>query len=213
MSNPQARGRPRHADTLTPAEWRVAEGLRHGMTNRAIAERLGVSTEAVKFHVANVLSKLGFDRRSQLRSWTGVRKDSNLANAKLGCETEPRLGPIGQVARSVLNVEISRRWYQDTIGLEFLFEFEGLAFFNCDGVRLLLSQGAGGPESLLYFTVPDIRVAHASLMERGVEFISAPHLIHRHNDGSEEWMAFFKDNEGRPLAIMANVPAQRAPGE
>jgi len=28
-------------------------------------------------------------------------------------------------------------------------------------------------------------------------------MIHRHEDGTEEWMAFFKDNEGRPLAIMS----------
>lgn len=41
--------------------------------------------------------------------------------------------------------------------------------------------------------------------ERGAEFISAPHMIHRHEDGTEEWMAFFKDPDGRPLAIMAQV--------
>lgn len=51
-------GRPRHDDVLTPAEWRVAEWVRHRLTNRRIAERMGVSTDAVKFHVANALSKL-----------------------------------------------------------------------------------------------------------------------------------------------------------
>jgi hypothetical protein len=30
-------------------------------------------------------------------------------------------------------------------------------------------------------------------------------MIHRHADGTEEWMAFFKDLEGRPLAIMSKV--------
>ena len=40
---------------------------------------------------------------------------------------------------------------------------------------------------------------------RGIDFIDAPHRIHRHADGMEEWMAFFKDNEGRPLGIMAQV--------
>jgi hypothetical protein len=38
-----------------------------------------------------------------------------------------------------------------------------------------------------------------------VEFADAPHLIHRHGDGTEEWMAHFNDPEGRPLAIMAQV--------
>jgi DNA-binding NarL/FixJ family response regulator len=49
----------------------VAELVRHGMTNRRIAERMGVSLDAVKFHVANALSKLGFAGREQLRLWGG----------------------------------------------------------------------------------------------------------------------------------------------
>jgi len=28
---------------------------------------------------------------------------------------------------------------------------------------------------------------------------------HRHENGQEEWMAVFNDNEGRPLAIMSTV--------
>ena len=77
---------------------------------------------------------------------------------------------------------------------------------SCDGIRLFLSEAedAGG-ESIIYFNVSDIRSAHAELMERGVEFLGAPHMIHRHVDGTEEWMAAFKDNEGRPLAILSQV--------
>jgi hypothetical protein len=55
--------------------------------------------------------------------------------------------------------------------------------------------------------VPDIKVAHEQLQERGITFTSAPHLIHRHDDGVEEWMAFFEDLEARPLAIMCQVKA------
>jgi len=36
-------------------------------------------------------------------------------------------------------------------------------------------------------------------------FADVPHLIHRHADGTEEWMAHFHDPEGRPLAIMSQV--------
>jgi hypothetical protein len=53
--------------------------------------------------------------------------------------------------------------------------------------------------------VADIHAAHAELARRGVEFLGASHLIHRHADGTEEWLAPFKDNEGRPLAIHAMV--------
>jgi len=45
------RGRPAHDDLLTPAEWRVVEAVRHGMSNREIAERRRISLDAVKFHV------------------------------------------------------------------------------------------------------------------------------------------------------------------
>ncbi|MBW8749683.1 MAG: hypothetical protein JF584_19435, partial [Acidobacteria bacterium] len=46
------RGRPPHDDLLTRAEWRVVEAVRHGMSNRDIAARRGISLDAVKYHVA-----------------------------------------------------------------------------------------------------------------------------------------------------------------
>lgn len=58
---------------------------------------------------------------------------------------------------------------------------------------------------MIYLRVADIQQAHQELRAKGVEFLNAPHLIHRHADGVEEWMAFFKDPEGRPLAIMSQV--------
>ena len=86
-----------------------------------------------------------------------------------------------------------------------LYTFGKLAFFDCGGVRLFLEQGDGRDAAVLYFRVPDIRAAHTTLQARGVEFEGAPHLIHRHADGLEEWMAFFHDNEGRVLALMSQV--------
>ena len=56
-----------------------------------------------------------------------------------------------------------------------------------------------------YLRVTDIEKAYNALKARGVEFTSAPHMTHRHADGMEEWMAFFKDPEGRPLAIMSQA--------
>ena len=62
-------GRPRHADILTPAEWRILEELRHGGTNAEIAVRLGISPDTVKYHISNMLGKLGVDDRRQLAAW------------------------------------------------------------------------------------------------------------------------------------------------
>jgi len=199
------RGRPPHTDQLTPAEWRVAEAVRHGMSNSEIAARRGISLDAVKFHVANILQKLNLDNRGALKRWTGVSRGSALYSKEVQMEEALKLGPLGQIARRVKNIGEARRWYGEVLGLTHLYSFGDLAFFDCGGTRLFLSQGEGDGESILYFRVPDIRGAHAGLAARGVEFINAPHMIHRHEDGTEEWMAFFKDNEGRPLGIMSQV--------
>lgn len=204
-------GRPRHDDVLTPAEWKVAEQVRHGMTNRRIAERTGVSIDAVKFHVGNALSKLGFSNRAELARWGGVAKGTaldHLRRSAMKSETSAdSYMMLGQVARTTSRFEESRAWYRDALGLPELYCFGNLAFFDLGGVRLMLTEEEGAPasESILYLRVPDIHASKAELEERGVKFINAPHLIHRHDDGTEEWMAAFEDNEGRPLQLMMQV--------
>jgi DNA-binding CsgD family transcriptional regulator/catechol 2,3-dioxygenase-like lactoylglutathione lyase family enzyme len=195
MKPKRPRGRPPHADVLTPAEWRTVYAVQHGMTNAEIARRRGISVNAVKFHVTNALAKLALPDRRALRHW--VRTGETAVNADL------KLGPIGQIARSVSDVVASEQWYRDVLGLPHLYTFGPLAFFDLGGTRLMLSQeGGAAKESVLYLRVPDIGAAHATLTSRGVKFTHAPHMIHRHADGTEEWMAFFDDPDGRPLAVM-----------
>ena len=207
MTERKERGRPPHPDLLTPAEWRVVEAVRHGMSNPEIARRQGVSNDAVKYHVANALSKLGFASRRELRQWDGVRRDSALFGRGEAMEVPVSLGALGQIARGVKDIEAASKFYGEVLGLPHLYTFGTLAFFDCGGVRLFLSQGEGSADSILYFRVPDIHVAHKTLSERGATFVNAPHMIHKHADGTEEWMAFFNDNEGRPLAIMSQAKA------
>lgn len=206
------RGRPAHDDLLTPAEWRVVEGVRHGLSNPAIARRLDISADAVKFHVGNALQKLGFDSRHQLRLWTGLRKDSPLAHPTRSLpamtHTTP-IGPLGQIARTVADLGIAERWYRDVLGIRHLFTSGSMAFFDCGGIRLMLSQGVSQGESLLYFQVDGLPAIYAEVIERGAKALSAPHRVHRHSDGSEEWMAFVEDPEGRPLGLMQRVAAQQ----
>ncbi len=209
MSEQRGPGRPPHDDILTPAEWRVLEFVRHGLTNRQIAERHGFSLDAVKYHVANILQKLGFSSRAELRRWDGVRRGSAL-HGQQQTEGDWAMGPIGQISRQVRDVAAARTWYGEVLGLPHLYSFGNLAFFDCDGVRLFLSESEGDGDSILYFRVPDIHAAQQRLEAQGITFINAPHMIHRHEDGTEEWMAFFNDNEGRPLAIMTQVKAKEA---
>ncbi len=207
MARPSKTGRPPHADALTPAEWRVVEGVRHGLSNPALASRLGVSADAVKFHVSNVLGKLGLASRLELRQWDGVRKDSAMAQAKLGRE-KVGLGPIGQISRSSTDVARAAAWFKDVLALPHLYTFGDLAFFDCGGVRLMLSAGKAASETILYFRTPDIGAEHRRLTDLGVEFLAAPHRIHVHADGSEEWMSFFRDIDGGTLALMSTLTGE-----
>jgi predicted ATPase/DNA-binding CsgD family transcriptional regulator len=55
--------------TLTPREREIATLVSSGMTNRAIAGELVISTATVAKHVANILTKLGFKSRAQVAVW------------------------------------------------------------------------------------------------------------------------------------------------
>lgn len=206
MRSARTRGRPPHPDVLTPAEWRIVHFVRHGLSNRQIAARFGVSLDAVKYHVQNILAKLGVDSRARLRLWRGAPNDGALVRRKAAMTTTLALGPIGQISRKVRDIELSIDWYRNKLGLPHLYTYGKLAFFDCGGTRLFLEETAEpSTDSILYLRVPDIHAAYDEMRRRGIAFSSAPHLIHRHEDGMEEWMAFFEDPEGRPLAIMCQV--------
>jgi predicted enzyme related to lactoylglutathione lyase len=119
--------------------------------------------------------------------------------------TKTTLSTIGQIAVNAKDVARATAFYRDRLGMKFLFEFPNLAFFDCGGVRLMLSRAEkpeyDHPGSVLYFKVNDIDSAYADLQGRGVEFIEPPHLIAKLPD-HELWMAFFKDSEGNTLALM-----------
>ena len=62
------RGRPEHPDILTPREWEVLDLLREDLTNTEIGERIGISERGVKYHVSEIIGKLGVrDRRGAAR--------------------------------------------------------------------------------------------------------------------------------------------------
>jgi DNA-binding CsgD family transcriptional regulator/predicted enzyme related to lactoylglutathione lyase len=198
---------------LTPAEWRIVAAVRHGISNRQIARLRGVSLDAVKFHIENAVDKLGLTGRQELKAWRGAPLDSATQRREVEMTGSLKLGPLGQVARAVKDITVAEPWYRDVLGLSHLYTYGKLAFFDCGGTRLLVeeqsiieSPGLNN-DSVLYFRVEDINAAHEELTARGAEFIGAPHMIFKHPDDTEEWMAFFKDCDGKPLAIMSQVKA------
>ncbi len=118
------------------------------------------------------------------------------------------LSTIGQIAMNVHDIDRATAFYRDTLGVPFLFAAGAMAFFDCNGTRLMLGL-PGGPEydhpgSILYFKVDDIHAAHTALESRGVSFKGKPHLVARMPD-HELWMAFFTDSEENTLALMAEL--------
>ena len=118
------------------------------------------------------------------------------------------VGPPSQIARRVERLDRARAFWRDTLGVPELYAFPGLAFFTLGPTRLMLREtGKRDEADILYLPVADIEAAQAALARRGAAFTGPPHLIHRHPDGQEEWMTFFEDDEGRPLALHALLTA------
>lgn len=123
--------------------------------------------------------------------------------------TEIGISRLGQIAINAHDVERAAAFYQDVLGLKLLFKAgPGLAFFDCGGVRLMLTRPEkpefDHPGSVLYFAVPDIQAAHAGMKGKGVQFEDEPHLIAKLPD-HDLWMTFFRDSEGNLLALMSEV--------
>ena len=117
------------------------------------------------------------------------------------------LGQISQIALTVSDIARAVAFYRDALGMRFLFQVPNLAFFDCDGIRLMLSlpeKPAEGSSSVIYFKVADIQQAFKSLASRGVSFEGEPHLIAKMPD-HELWMAFFRDPDRNLLALMSEV--------
>jgi DNA-binding NarL/FixJ family response regulator len=53
------------AEPLTRREIQVLELLAEGLPNKAVAHRLGISDQTVKFHVASIMGKLGASNRTE----------------------------------------------------------------------------------------------------------------------------------------------------
>jgi len=124
------------------------------------------------------------------------------------------IGGIGQIAIAITDVERSVEFYQHTLGLTLLFQAPpGLAFFDCGGVRLMLTTPQGEARdhrtSVIYYKVDDIQMATASLKQKGVEFVREPQMAAKLDD-HELWIGFLRDPDENLVGIMSEVPLSDA---
>jgi methylmalonyl-CoA/ethylmalonyl-CoA epimerase len=119
------------------------------------------------------------------------------------------LSSIKQIAVTVADLEKSKAFYGNQLGLKQVLDVPGqLSFFDLNGIWLMLAKEnekeKAQPGSVLYFAVTNIKDAHAKLRERGVAFIDEPHKVA--DMGSYElWMSFFRDPDQTILAIREEV--------
>lgn len=115
---------------------------------------------------------------------------------------------VGQVSIPVHDLSKAVAFYRDTLELPFLFEAPNMAFFECNGLRLLLSIPENDqfdhPSSTIYFQVEDIQKSFETLADRGAKVLGEPHKI-AEMDGVETWMAFFQDPDENVHALMSEV--------
>ena len=115
---------------------------------------------------------------------------------------------IGQIAINVHDPARATAFYRDVLGLKHLFAAGELNFFDCGGVRLMLTKPSkpefDHPSSILYFKVSDLRATHAHMKTAGAQFEDEPHLVAKMPD-HELWMCFFRDTEGNLLGLMSEV--------
>ena len=113
---------------------------------------------------------------------------------------------VGQIALNAKNISAATAFYRDILGLKHLFSVgEQMAFFDCGGVRLMLTQPSSPeldhPSSILYLVVDDIDTAHAALVAKGVSVERAPSLVAQMPD-HELWLCPFRDPDGNILELM-----------
>lgn len=130
-------------------------------------------------------------------------------NAANNTPPELSLGEIGQIALHVDDLDRATNFYRDTLGMQHLFSVPGqFSFFKCGTVRLLLGRPekseARSKNALIYFKVPDIKLAHETMTERGVTFPQTPHVVAEMPDHTL-WMASFEDGEGNTLLLMSEA--------
>ena len=120
------------------------------------------------------------------------------------------LASVGKIAINVDDLPRAVAFYRDTLGIPFLFEAPpALAFFDCGGVRLMLTKSEPGAPStgtsIIYYRVGDIATVHRLLSDRGVAFKEEPGVVARMPD-HDLWMAVCRDSEGNYVGLMSEVP-------
>jgi predicted enzyme related to lactoylglutathione lyase len=118
---------------------------------------------------------------------------------------------LQQVGLTVQSLARSVPFYRDVLGLPFLFEAGGMAFFDVAGTRLMIGEDPTRermkPSSILYFDDPDLDTTGPKLEAHGVKFFG-PTTVVQQTPTHELKLREFPDPDGNVLALMGLVARQ-----
>ncbi|WP_078556326.1 VOC family protein [Bacillus alkalicellulosilyticus] len=121
---------------------------------------------------------------------------------------KPMIGKIGQIGVPVSNLNRAIEFYKEKLSLTLLFNTDSMAFFDCNGLSLMLTlpekDEFAHSSSVIYFQVSNIKVTYEQLKAKNVLFVDEPHVVAKMGQ-TETWMVFFQDTEENTLALMSEV--------
>lgn len=119
--------------------------------------------------------------------------------------------PLQQVAITTKNLSTAIDFYRDRLGLPYLFESNGMAFFDMAGIRLMVAydvdRPVGRPTSILYFEVDDFHKAVDRLISAQIELDGPIETVQRSVSG-ELKIQQFRDLDGNALALIGMVSGE-----
>lgn len=113
-----------------------------------------------------------------------------------------------QVHLPCTDLAASVAYYRDVLGLPFLFETNGMAFFQLGACRLMVGQVAqGGPlhPGVIYVDAPDMAALGPALEARGARFRGPADRLQRTETGAL-MLRFLIDPDGNMIGLMGIVP-------
>ncbi|RXC05096.1 VOC family protein [Escherichia coli] len=117
---------------------------------------------------------------------------------------------IGQIGVHVKYLNRALDFYKEKLGLSLLFNTNSMAFFECNGLRLMLTlpekEEFALSSSVIYFEVNNIKDTYERLLGKEVTFIDEPHVVAKMGQ-TETWMVFFQDTEDNTHALLSEVEA------
>ena len=117
---------------------------------------------------------------------------------------------IGQIAIAISDLEKAIYFYEKILKLELLFQVPpGLAFFNCGGVRLMLTTLQGEEcdhnTSAVYYRITEIEAVFEELKALQVDIERPPQMAAKMDD-HELWIGFIRDPDNNLVGLMEEKP-------